>query len=406
MKKNFYSFLKIFLITFLLSNLCFSFIYGEEEKIPTSLEAPLPGLPKEVSGLKEYVKGLVNFSIGVAGLILFSVFIYGAFLYLLSAGDPEKKEEGKRKMKQGIIGVSLLLLLYLIHYTLFAKATVYVPSPPKVRPTSLASGIYICKDKVTSLNKYFNKNTATEAMREIREKCRNFPQRFLTVKSEPEKGEKAENLDFVPKFIFNLPSNPWGKTHEYESMVIIGDSYGAEKSSSLTEFGSLIKGYRIGKIKKIIKFEKGEIDFPSDGDSIVILKKNENPSLKGEVVLYLCHDGWRREAKEGSFQGCPEKVQEKFKKGGGVLGYWFSANSDFQEITQIPKEDDFDFSEETLSLEVSPGITAIFCNEEEKCTLIEGGTRANIEEFKDLHYSTPMGSVSKIKKIYIIKGEI
>lgn len=396
MKKNFYSFLKILLITIFLISFCFSLVFGKDEEKPVSLESPLPGLPKEAT-FKQYFQGLVNFAVGLAGLILFSVFIYGAFLYLLSAGDPNKKEEAKRKIKQAIIGVSLLLLLYLVYRTLFEKTTVFIPSPPKWPLSSLVPGIWMCSENVNQYSTYFDKNKAGEAMLIIEEKCKHYFPGKVDVISE----------EFSPKVVFNIPSNPW-TTPSYESMTIIGSGYEPAERASLIKREEESPAHKIGKIKGIIKFEKGEISFPEEGKVVIILKKTTPPSGNG-ITFYPCEYGWDK-----THENCPERITEILKQGGGYLEYSISAKSDFQEISP-PKVGEIDFSSDTRAIKVDSDITAIFCNSAGNCTLVVGPQKMNVYEMG----STVNGGIavppsptetssyqlrSDIEKIYIIKG--
>lgn len=353
-----------------------------------SLEYPLPGLGENPT-LEDYVRVLITFLSGLAGLILFSVFVYGGFLYLISAADPEKKTEAKRKIRQGIVGVSLLLLLYLIYWTLFHKASVFIPKPPKWPTSPLPQGIYICKEEVNKLPSYFNKDSADEAIREIREKCEHYSPHLIPI----------EDISFEPRFLFNLPSNPWANP-SYNSMVIIGDDY---QPDEVTRFEQKVTvGYRIGEIKGIIKFEGGKISFPDDGKSIVILEKTSPPSGYG-ITLYACSNGW-----DESKEKCPERIEEIT----GTVVYPIPATGDFQEISP-PKEGEVDFSLDTRAIEVDEGISAIFCNSDNDCTVVKGPQQVNIEDLAGtdvagLSYYRREGSnlviYSDIKKIYIIKG--
>lgn len=391
MKKSKSIFFIISLSLLIFVFLGYSFIYGEEKEKPVSIEYPFPGLPKEVT-FEQYVKGLFNFFIGLAGLILFSVFIYGGFLYLLSAGDPNKKEEGKRKIKQAIIGVSLLLLLYLVNWTLFHKASVFIPSPPKWPLSSLTPGVWICKESVSKLSEYFDKNKAGEAIQEIEKKCDRYPPDIKPVKDIG-----------APKFFLNIPSNPWTNP-SYDTMVIIGSDYKVAESTTLGEKTPV--GYKIGEIKSIIKFEKGEISFPADGKIIIILQKTTPPSGNG-VTLYACESGWNE-----ALESCPERINKLSEEKGVTIVYPIEVNSDFTEITP-PKEGEVDFSSDTRAIEVDDGISAIFCNSHNKCTLVKGGQKVNIYELGSVEgggvaviSQGPSASTLKsdIKKIYIIKG--
>lgn len=95
--------------------------------------------------LPEYVKYLFNLLIGAGGILAFTMFVFGGVMWLLSAGNPGIIESGKKKMFNGIMGLSLLLCSYLIIYTINPDITIlrlnlnwvsttgpeYTPSEPK-----------------------------------------------------------------------------------------------------------------------------------------------------------------------------------------------------------------------------------------------------------------------------------
>lgn len=52
--------------------------------------------------------------IPIASIILFLVFIWGAYDFLLSNGNPEKVKSGRAKITAGIIGFIILIISYVI----------------------------------------------------------------------------------------------------------------------------------------------------------------------------------------------------------------------------------------------------------------------------------------------------
>jgi len=89
------------------------FILSVVPGLALGIEVTLPGLPAKPD-LADYIAALFNLAMGVAGGITLLSFIYGAFRYMTSAGNPEKMSDGKDRMLGSIFGMVLLLSSYLI----------------------------------------------------------------------------------------------------------------------------------------------------------------------------------------------------------------------------------------------------------------------------------------------------
>ncbi|MFA6552050.1 MAG: hypothetical protein WCT19_00945 [Candidatus Paceibacterota bacterium] len=79
------------------------------------------------------VVGVINIVVMV--LVAIAVFwvIWGAFQFVLAAGDEEKRKEGKNKILYGIIGIFIMLSVYglvniLVNSFQFSPANVNVPA--------------------------------------------------------------------------------------------------------------------------------------------------------------------------------------------------------------------------------------------------------------------------------------
>jgi len=73
-----------------------------------STEGYAPGLT-QATDARTYIKNIVNFALGFLGLIAIIIVIYGGFMYVLSAGEQEKAEKGKKAVTYAIIGILLIM---------------------------------------------------------------------------------------------------------------------------------------------------------------------------------------------------------------------------------------------------------------------------------------------------------
>ncbi len=65
-----------------------------------------------ISSAVIFIKGLLNIAIGL--LVALAVFyvIWGVFEFVQSAGDEEKRKEGRGRMIYGVIGIAVMLSVY------------------------------------------------------------------------------------------------------------------------------------------------------------------------------------------------------------------------------------------------------------------------------------------------------
>ena len=70
------------------------------------------GLP-EVS-LPEFVGQIIQWILGIIGVILIALFVYGGFTYATSAGSQDKIENGKKIMMYAIIGVVIIVVAFVL----------------------------------------------------------------------------------------------------------------------------------------------------------------------------------------------------------------------------------------------------------------------------------------------------
>lgn len=109
---------KILVIIFLTSFLFINFVFAQGYKISVSL----PGAPKgtEVKDPSEYIGILFKAGLAIAGVLALVFLLYGAILYTISSsrGNVEGESQAKERIYSVFLGLGLLLLSYLILYTI------------------------------------------------------------------------------------------------------------------------------------------------------------------------------------------------------------------------------------------------------------------------------------------------
>jgi len=111
--------MKKFLVIVLLASFLFTnFVLAQGYKISISL----PGAPKgtEVKDPSEYISILFKAGLAVAGVLALVFLLYGAILYTISSsrGNVEGEAQAKERIYSVFLGLGLLLLSYLILYTI------------------------------------------------------------------------------------------------------------------------------------------------------------------------------------------------------------------------------------------------------------------------------------------------
>ena len=66
------------------------------------------------ANIEVVVAKLINAALGLAGLILVSIFLYGGLIWMLALGDDTKVQKAKGAMMQGVIGLLIVILSYSI----------------------------------------------------------------------------------------------------------------------------------------------------------------------------------------------------------------------------------------------------------------------------------------------------
>lgn len=74
--------------------------------------------PLGTTNITVVIARLIEAILGITGAVALLMFIYGGFLWLISAGDPKKVEKGKEVMKWAILGLVVIVTAYVIVSTI------------------------------------------------------------------------------------------------------------------------------------------------------------------------------------------------------------------------------------------------------------------------------------------------
>lgn len=78
--------------------------------------------PAPLTGLQDIFSNVVSTVIGIAGIMLFILFIVGGFQWLTAGGNPQAAESAKKTLTYAIGGLVVIALAFLI-LTLISKFT-------------------------------------------------------------------------------------------------------------------------------------------------------------------------------------------------------------------------------------------------------------------------------------------
>jgi hypothetical protein len=124
-----------------------------------SQDRPLEVQYPEIAGVKpetvstllpDYVKYVFNFSIGVFGLVAFSALLWGGFLYLTSAGRPDKLKDARDRIISAFLGLVILLSSYIILTSINPQLVIF--SLPYLTPPATTTTSQISQPKPSEIN--------------------------------------------------------------------------------------------------------------------------------------------------------------------------------------------------------------------------------------------------------------
>ena len=75
-----------------------------------------------ISGLKpsNYITGVINILLGVAGIISFVFLLWGGIQWILAGGDKEGTEKARKRITNALIGLAIVFSAYAIIFILQA----------------------------------------------------------------------------------------------------------------------------------------------------------------------------------------------------------------------------------------------------------------------------------------------
>ena len=74
--------------------------------------------PLHTTDIRAVIGRIIQAILGVTGATALLMFVYGGFLWLISAGETERVKKGKETMKWAVIGLAVIIGAYMIVSTL------------------------------------------------------------------------------------------------------------------------------------------------------------------------------------------------------------------------------------------------------------------------------------------------
>ena len=89
---------------------------GLKDTITTKLDTTIgeQGAGLQSGDLSTTVANIISTMLGLIGIILVIVIIYAGFLWMTAGGNPEQVKKGQAWLKNGVIGVVIILMAYAI----------------------------------------------------------------------------------------------------------------------------------------------------------------------------------------------------------------------------------------------------------------------------------------------------
>lgn len=87
-------------------------IFGLDRVLAYTLDVPFPGASgKDYTKFVDYFADFMKFAVQVGALLAILIVLYGAIMYVTSAGDEAKAREAKDWIIGSLTGFALLLLI-------------------------------------------------------------------------------------------------------------------------------------------------------------------------------------------------------------------------------------------------------------------------------------------------------
>lgn len=175
---------------------------------------------------------IINIVLGLVGILFLGYVIYGGYLYMMSAGDPNKQIDAKRTLRNAVIGLVIVLsALAIAQFILYkigeATGALEACSPPAAIETCFIGG---CE------------GTRTCSAAGYWTSCNLFPgcdpdavPRFYVRSTSPFEGAKNVIRNVVPQVTFNQNVDPLTLSDSMgDPTIIIEDSLGALVTGTLS----------------------------------------------------------------------------------------------------------------------------------------------------------------------------
>lgn len=89
---------------------------------PADNPSAVSGATGGESSFRSIVLTIVNFILGFLGLVAVLFVIYGGFLYVTSAGNGEKVDQGKKIITYAVVGIVIILISFALINTILGAA--------------------------------------------------------------------------------------------------------------------------------------------------------------------------------------------------------------------------------------------------------------------------------------------
>ena len=97
-----------------MKKILFSLAAGTLIFLPSAVLAATLTNPLGTTNIRTVIGRLITSLLGVTGSIALLMFVYGGFLWLISAGVPDKVKKGKEVMKWAVLGLVVIVGAYTI----------------------------------------------------------------------------------------------------------------------------------------------------------------------------------------------------------------------------------------------------------------------------------------------------
>lgn len=89
---------------------------------PGDNPSAIAGATNEEGSLRNIVITILNFVLSFLGILAVAMIIYGGFLYVSSAGNQEKTDQGKKIVTYAVIGIVIILISFALVNTVLTAA--------------------------------------------------------------------------------------------------------------------------------------------------------------------------------------------------------------------------------------------------------------------------------------------